>query len=66
ELGGLEAWEEMQALRPGLSVLFMSGYADSHSRKRLPADAEVLEKPFRTQELLRRVREKIDGGGTRR
>jgi two-component system cell cycle sensor histidine kinase/response regulator CckA len=66
ELGGLEAWEQMQALRPDLGVLFMSGYADSRSRERLPADAEVLEKPFRTQELLHRIREKLDGGGTPR
>lgn len=61
ELDGPEAWEHMRALRPDLRVLFMSGYADNRCRERLPADAEVLEKPVRTQELLRSVRRRLDG-----
>jgi two-component system cell cycle sensor histidine kinase/response regulator CckA len=61
ELGGPETWERMRALRPDLRVLFMSGYADSRCRGRLPPDAEVLEKPFRAQELLRRIREALEG-----
>jgi PAS domain S-box-containing protein len=61
ELNGPEAWEQMHALRPDLPVLFMSGYADNRCRERLPADAEVLEKPFRAQELLERIRRVLDG-----
>ncbi|HWO10708.1 MAG TPA: ATP-binding protein [Polyangiaceae bacterium] len=63
ELGGPETWEQMRGLRQGLGlrVLFTSGYADQRYRKRLPPGAEVLEKPFRTEELLRRVRRALDG-----
>jgi len=60
ELGGPETWERMRALRPDLRVLFMSGYADPRCRDRLPPDAEVLEKPFRAQELLRRISEALE------
>jgi two-component system, cell cycle sensor histidine kinase and response regulator CckA len=60
ELGGPETWEQMQGLRQGLRVLFTSGYADQRYRKRLPPDTEVLEKPFRTEELLTRIRQKLD------
>ena len=60
ELGGPETWERMRMMRPDLRVIFTSGYADDHYRERLPADAEVLAKPFRTDELLRRVRRKLD------
>jgi two-component system, cell cycle sensor histidine kinase and response regulator CckA len=61
-LGGPEAWEQMRGLRPGLRVLFTSGYADDRYRQRLPAGAELLEKPFRAEELLRRVRKALDEG----
>lgn len=60
ELGGPETWEQLRALRPDLRVLFASGYADDRYRNRLPANAEVLEKPFRAEELLRCVRRKLD------
>jgi CheY-like chemotaxis protein len=61
-LGGPEAWEQMRGLRPGLRVLFTSGYADDRYRQRLPAGAELPEKPFRAEELLRRVRKALDEG----
>jgi PAS domain S-box-containing protein len=60
ELGGPDAWAEMQPLRPGLRVLFASGYADERYRRRLPPDAEVIEKPFRIDDLLRRLRATLD------
>jgi two-component system cell cycle sensor histidine kinase/response regulator CckA len=61
ELGGPETWERLAGLRANLRVLFTTGYADDHYRKRLPPDAEVLEKPFRPEELLSRIRRKLDG-----
>ena len=61
ELGGPETWERMRTLRADLRVIFVTGYADERYRERLPIDAEVLEKPFRTEELLRRIRKKLDG-----
>ncbi|HEX6240946.1 MAG TPA: ATP-binding protein, partial [Polyangiales bacterium] len=61
ELNGPEAWARMHAMRPDLRVLFVSGYADNRCRELLPVDAEVLEKPFRAQELLQRIRRVLDG-----
>jgi PAS domain S-box-containing protein len=60
-LGGAETWESLRGLRDGLRVLFMSGYADARSREQLPKDAELIEKPFRREELLRCVRRILDG-----
>lgn len=60
ELTGPDAWAQMKALRPGLRVLFCSGYADGRDLQRLPEGASVVAKPFRSDELLRRVREKLD------
>jgi PAS domain S-box-containing protein len=63
-LGGPETWEQMQPVRAGLRVLFTSGYADDRYRQRLPPGAELLEKPFRAEELLRRVRRALDEGSS--
>lgn len=54
-LGGPEAWAKMSSLRPGLGVIFTSGYADEKYRDRLPDAAEVLDKPFRMRDLLSRI-----------
>ncbi len=45
--------------RPGLAVVLMSGHAASHAGP--VTDAAFLTKPFATTELVRRVREAIDG-----
>jgi CheY-like chemotaxis protein len=60
ELGGAEAWQRIAENAPETRVLFTSGYADAHHRRRLPDGAEVVDKPFRTVELLERVRHKLD------
>jgi two-component system cell cycle sensor histidine kinase/response regulator CckA len=61
-LGGPETWEQLKSLRRGLRVLFTSGYADDRYLSRLPPDAEVVGKPFRAEELLTRIRKKLDEG----
>ena len=61
-LGGPETWEQLRGLRPGLRVLFSSGYADDRYRQLLPPGAVLLEKPFRAEELLHRVRTTLDEG----
>jgi len=51
---GLRGPEVAQALaprRPGLRVLFMSGYADQDSRSGVPPGANFLNKPFSGKEL---------------
>lgn len=64
ELGGPEAWEQIRGLRPEMRVLFASGYADNRYSGRLPHDAELIEKPFRGDELLLRIRHALDGAST--
>jgi PAS domain S-box-containing protein len=61
-LGGPETWEQISAIRPGMRVLFTSGYTDDRYGQRLPPGAELLEKPFRAEDLLRRVRKVLDEG----
>ena len=59
-LGGPETWEQLRVLRPTLRVLFSSGYADDRYRRLLPSGAVLLEKPFRAEDLLHRVRNALD------
>jgi two-component system, cell cycle sensor histidine kinase and response regulator CckA len=59
-LGGPETWEQLRALRPDLRVLFSSGYADDRYRQLLPPGAVLLEKPFRAEDLLHRIRRVLD------
>ena len=51
-------------LRPGLKVLFMSGYTDESiaSHGVLDPGVELLEKPFTAEVLARRVRDVLDDG----
>jgi PAS domain S-box-containing protein len=60
ELDGPQTWQELQRLRPELRVLFASGYAEDRHVALLPGDAEVISKPFRSTELLTRIRRKLD------
>jgi two-component system cell cycle sensor histidine kinase/response regulator CckA len=60
ELGGPETWQQMRGMRGDLRVLFISGYADEHLLAQLPPDAEVLGKPFRMEELVTRIRKRLD------
>jgi PAS domain S-box-containing protein len=52
--------------RPGLRVLFMSGYTDDAILQHgvLEAEAHFLAKPFTAAALALKVREVLDGGGT--
>lgn len=58
EVGGQEVAEQLLAVRPGLIVLFMSGYAETAiaSYGVLRQGAGFLPKPFTPAELARRVR----------
>lgn len=58
DLHGPAMMERLRQLRPGLRVLYMSGFAAEHVREYglLPDGAPVLTKPFRLEELCARVR----------
>jgi PAS domain S-box-containing protein len=64
-LPGRNGWElsvELSRARPGLRVLFMSGYAAQHGGGALlPDGVPFLEKPFTPDDLLRAVRATLDG-----
>ncbi len=59
---GRELAEEVQRLRPGIHVLFISGYTDDEVLRRgvLGAHMAFLQKPFTAQALAQRVREELD------
>ncbi len=62
QMGGPELAECLVALRPGLKVLYMSGYTERtvvHHRV-LDADAPYLQKPVTVEAITRRVREALD------
>jgi two-component system cell cycle sensor histidine kinase/response regulator CckA len=58
ELGGQELAQRLSELRPGLPVIFMSGYTDDDVARRglLEAGIPYLEKPFSPEALARMIR----------
>jgi PAS domain S-box-containing protein len=60
-MGGVELAEQLTATRPGLKVLFVSGYTDADFETLSKVDQRsFLSKPFSSQELTARVRELLD------
>jgi len=59
---GKEVAERVQAIRPGIRVLYMSGYAQPvlASQGTLDPDVVLLEKPFSAATLLDQIREIFD------
>jgi signal transduction histidine kinase len=54
--------DAVRRIRPGLPVLFMSGYAnDPANRMTVPSTAPFVQKPFTRSFLLERIRELLDG-----
>jgi CheY-like chemotaxis protein len=65
---GRELAAEVRKRRPDLPVLFTSGYAGGGTSNGKPAGEaiNILAKPYRRQELARRIRDALDGVGTGR
>ena len=63
EMDGWALSRRLLAERPGLVVLFMSGYAGDRldGTAIVPVDWPLLQKPFAPAELLRAVRDVLDG-----
>jgi two-component system cell cycle sensor histidine kinase/response regulator CckA len=61
-LGGADLAKQIVALRPGIRILYMSGYASDavSDHGLLGEDALLLEKPFTLDKLVRTVREALD------
>lgn len=61
KLGGLAAARQIQAQRPNLPVLFLSGYNDSMAGEEpLPPEIPLLQKPYQPQALLVAIRGLLD------
>jgi len=62
KMGGPELIERLWALRPGLKVLYMSGYTGDELSRRVghESNVTVLEKPFSASGLLQTVRDVLD------
>jgi signal transduction histidine kinase/ActR/RegA family two-component response regulator len=66
-LSGRELADAVQQLRPGLPVLFTSGYTENAivHHGRLDPGVLLLSKPYRHQDLARAVRSALDAAGGR-
>ncbi len=62
DMNGVDLAQAAAALRPGLKVLFTSGYSGSALRNddRLKDDGVFLSKPYRKQDLARKLRDILD------
>jgi CheY-like chemotaxis protein len=62
QLGGRELANQMVSLRPGLKVLYMSGYTDDVivDRGVLTQGTVLVQKPFTKRTLLQKVRKTLD------
>ncbi len=62
EMSGKELAERIQKFRPGIRVLFMSGYSAAimEQHGQMPAGLHVLQKPFSTTALAQHIRAALD------
>ncbi len=66
-MGGAEAAARIVASRPGLPVLFLSGFSEDalSGRGAMPEGGRLLTKPFSIQQLAIAARQAIDGAAVR-
>jgi two-component system, cell cycle sensor histidine kinase and response regulator CckA len=64
-LSGRELARRLAPLRPGLKVIYMSGFSEevAFPKEDLEEGADFIAKPFTSADLWRRVREMLDGPG---
>jgi two-component system cell cycle sensor histidine kinase/response regulator CckA len=61
-MNGVQLAAKLQARRPTLPVLFMSGYSDpALVRREITDTTPVIDKPFTRAELSRALRRVLDG-----
>jgi PAS domain S-box-containing protein len=65
DMNGRELAQHAKRLRPGMKVLYVSGYADTSmfDHRAFAGDGAFLQKPITPQSLLRKVRETLDAPG---
>ncbi len=62
-MSGRRLAEEARQLRPGLKVVYMSGYSDEMIREGTQSrvGSNLIQKPFTAELLLQKIRETLDG-----
>jgi PAS domain S-box-containing protein len=67
EMTGIELARRIVRMRPGTPVLYMSGYADEVlDHEDMVPGASFLQKPFRPDVLMSKVRDVVEGAGVAR
>ena len=63
KMAGGQLADRMAARRPGMKVLYMSGYPQTVAARQgiLDPDSPFIQKPFASQALLAKIREALDG-----
>jgi CheY-like chemotaxis protein len=63
KMDGKEACDEIRKMRPDVKVVFSTGYAPDHLRRKLQLDGtfHLVQKPVSPAELLRKGRRVLDG-----
>ncbi len=63
DLSGIELAGKARAMRPGLKVLFTSGFTEASMRgATLGMDDQILSKPYRRDELAAKIRDVLESG----
>lgn len=65
EMNGKELSDQIRKIRPGIKVMFMSGYTETvvPLRDIVESGSDFLQKPFTPSTLARKIREVLDGDG---
>lgn len=65
EMSGPELARQMESLRPGVKVIFTSGYTDDAIARQGLLDPNIafIQKPYRPKALARKIREVLNGTG---
>jgi two-component system cell cycle sensor histidine kinase/response regulator CckA len=63
KVDGITLCEKLRALKPGLPLIFASGYPTKEFKERINAlgPEAFLSKPYHTQDILQTVRKALDG-----
>jgi len=61
-IGGRELAEQVRQMRPGIKIIFASGYTDDMilQHQLLDRNVTLVQKPFTRETLARKVREVLD------
>ena len=62
DISGEDAFDEIRRIRPDARVVLVSGYSEEHAAKHFEARdlAGFLQKPFRTEMLLKKLRDALN------